>query len=112
MQSLTFGILIVPHSADSLTSAPGAHLHESHPAITKRLKRAAGHLDHVIEMIEAHKGCTEIAQQLHAVEKAIANAKRVLIQDHIDHCLEDSFGADENVRAKSLDDFKTITKYL
>ena len=88
------------------------HLHESHPAITKRLKRAAGHLGHVIEMIEEHKGCTDIAQQLHAVEKAIANAKRALIQDHIDHCLEGSLDEDEDSRARVLEDFKTIAKFL
>ncbi|WP_319529745.1 metal-sensing transcriptional repressor [uncultured Cohaesibacter sp.] len=96
---------------DTASEQP-AHLHESHPAITKRLKRAAGHLGHVIEMIEGHKGCTDIAQQLHAVEKAIANAKRALIQDHIDHCLEGSLNEDEGTRAKVLEDFKIIAKYL
>ncbi|WP_456307296.1 metal-sensing transcriptional repressor [Paeniroseomonas aquatica] len=39
-------------------------------------------------MIEAGRPCLELAQQLHAVEKAVANAKRALIHDHIDHCLE------------------------
>src|SRR3546814_15304929 len=31
--------------------------------------------------------------QLFAVEKAICQAKRTLIQDHIDHCLEDTVQA-------------------
>ncbi|WP_373235474.1 metal-sensing transcriptional repressor [Cohaesibacter celericrescens] len=88
------------------------HIHASHPAIAKRLKRASGHLSHVIEMIETHAGCTDIAQQLHAVEKAITNAKRVLIQDHIDHCLEGSVEADDATRSATLADFKTIAKYL
>lgn len=63
------------------------HIHASHPGIVKRLKRADGHLRHVIEMIEAGKPCTEIAVQLQAVESAITAAKRTLIHDHIDHCL-------------------------
>jgi DNA-binding FrmR family transcriptional regulator len=63
------------------------HRHASHPGIVKRLKRADGHLRHVIEMIEAGKPCTEIAVQLQAVESAITAAKRALIHDHIDHCL-------------------------
>lgn len=63
------------------------HVHASHPGIVKRLKRADGHLRHVIEMIEGGKPCTDIAMQLQAVESAITAAKRTLIHDHIDHCL-------------------------
>jgi DNA-binding FrmR family transcriptional regulator len=47
-------------------------MHHSHPQIVKRLKRAKGHLGSVIEMIETGRSCLELAQQLHAVEKAIA----------------------------------------
>lgn len=88
------------------------HRHDTHPDIIKRLKRADGHLKSVIAMIEAGKPCLDIAQQLHAVEKAITNAKRTLIQDHLDHCLEDSVGALGREQRKTLDEFKTITKYL
>jgi hypothetical protein NreA len=62
-------------------------LHATHPDIVKRLRRAEGHLRSIVEMIEAGCSCLDLAQQLHAVEKAIANAKRTLIHDHIDHCL-------------------------
>ncbi len=61
-------------------------VHASHPDIIKRLKRAAGHLKSTIQMLEDEKACLDIAQQLHAVEKAITNAKRTLIHDHLDHC--------------------------
>lgn len=88
------------------------HRHETHPDIVKRLKRAEGHLKSVIAMIEAGKPCLDIAQQLHAVEKAITNAKRTLIQDHLDHCLEDSVGALGREQRQTIDEFKTITKYL
>jgi len=88
------------------------HLHESHPEIVKRLRRAEGHLKSVISMIESHRPCIDIAQQLHAVEKAISQAKRTLIQDHIDHCLEDAAGKEGREQRRSMDEFKTITKYL
>jgi DNA-binding FrmR family transcriptional regulator len=88
------------------------HIHESHPEIAKRLKRAEGHLKSVIAMIEGHRPCVDIAQQLHAVEKAISQAKRTLIQDHIDHCLEDAVGKEGRAQRVSMDEFKTITKYL
>ncbi|MEK1926868.1 MAG: metal-sensing transcriptional repressor [Rhizobium giardinii] len=88
------------------------HQHETHPEIVKRLKRAEGHLKSVIAMIEGGRPCLDIAQQLQAVEKAITNAKRTLIQDHLDHCLEDTVGALPRDQRQSIDEFKSITKYL
>lgn len=86
--------------------------HVSHPDIIKRLKRAGGHLKSVVIMLEEGRGCLEIAQQLQAVEKAVGSAKKTLVHDHIDHCLESSVrqgsrGADGTIR-----EFKEITKYL
>ena len=88
------------------------HLHQTHPDIAKRLKRAEGHLRSVVEMIEGGRPCLDIAQQLHAVEKAIGQAKRVLIQDHLDHCLEETVGPLARDQRRSIDEFKEITKYL
>jgi DNA-binding FrmR family transcriptional regulator len=87
-------------------------IHASHPDIIARLKRAHGHLASVIQMIEAERPCVDLAQQLHAVEKAIVNAKRELIQDHIDHCLEDAVGENGRAAKAALTEFKTLTKYL
>ncbi|MBS4045119.1 MAG: metal-sensing transcriptional repressor [Ferrovibrio sp.] len=88
------------------------HLHQSHPDILKRLKRAEGHLRSITTMIEDGRACLDVAQQLHAVEKAVAQAKRTLIQDHIDHCLEEAADAPARQRQTSLQEFKDITKYL
>ncbi|WP_114944625.1 metal-sensing transcriptional repressor [Microvirga calopogonii] len=87
-------------------------IHASHPDIIARLKRAHGHLASVIQMIEVGRPCVDLAQQLHAVEKAISNAKRELIQDHIDHCLEDVAGQNGRGTKAALAEFKTLTKYL
>ena len=81
-------------------------VHATHPALIVRLKRADGHLRAVIGMIEAGKPCLEIAQQMQAVEKAVTNAKRALIHDHMDHCL-DAEGS-ETDRAE----LRTIARYL
>lgn len=85
--------------------------HASHPAIIKRLKRANGHLASVIGMIQEGRPCVELAQQLFAVESAITNAKRELIQDHMEHCLAD--GVSESGSAHdALSEFKLLAKYL
>lgn len=81
-------------------------VHASHSALVARLKRADGHLRAVIEMIEAGKPCLEIAQQMQAVEKAITNAKRALIHDHMDHCL-DAEGSETDHA-----ELRTIARYL
>lgn len=88
------------------------HLHTTHPATIKRLNRAAGQLRGIVEMIEGGRSCLDIAQQLHAVEKAIGQAKRTLIQDHLDHCLEATVGALPKDRRAPVDEFKEIAKYL
>ena len=86
--------------------------HASHPAIIKRLRRACGHLSSTIEMIEQGRTCLDVAQQLQAVEKAIQQAKKTLIQDHLDHCLEDIVGPLPAEQRSSMDEFREITRYL
>ena len=86
--------------------------HTSHPEITKRLKRAQGHLKSIIDMLEDGRGCLEIAQQLQAVEKAITNAKKALVHDHIDHCLEHAVKKGVRNATETVGEFKEITKYL
>jgi uncharacterized protein len=47
-----------------------------HTEIVKRLKRADGHRQKTIKMIEKGRPCLEIAQQLQAVEGAIAKCQK------------------------------------
>jgi len=85
--------------------------HASHPAIAKRLKRAHGHLARVITMIEEGQPCVDLAHQLHAVESAIASAKRELIHDHMEHCLGD--GGEHGMTPKeAMLEFKALAKFL
>lgn len=86
--------------------------HASHPDIIKRLKRAEGHLKSTITMLEEGRGCLDIAQQLQAVESAISNAKKTLVHDHIDHCLEHTVREGAQSADNTIREFKAITKYL
>jgi uncharacterized protein len=86
--------------------------HQSHPDIIKRLRRAQGHLASTIAMIEEGRPCVDLAQQLHAVESAIANAKRELIQDHMEHCIGDGVEAGGTNAKTALREFKALAKYL
>ena len=88
------------------------HLHATHPEIAKRLRRAEGHLRSVIEMMDQGRSCLDLAQQLHAVEKAIGQAKKTLIQDHLDHCLDETVDQPAKERRRSIQEFKDSAKYL
>jgi DNA-binding FrmR family transcriptional regulator len=87
-------------------------VHTTHPEVVNRLRRAEGHLRKIIGMIAEGRSCLELAQQLHAVEKAIDGAKKTLIHDHIDNCLEEAAGAIPAKARGPLDEFKELTKYL
>lgn len=82
--------------------------HATHPMIAARLKRAEGHLRHVVSMIESGRPCLEIATQLRAVERAVTAAKRTLIHDHIDHCL----APEEAGAAKATEELRALAKLL
>jgi len=63
-------------------------------------------------MIEDEAPCLEVAQQLHAVVKALENAKGVYVQDHIEHCIDGGMGADKPQLTALLNDLKEVSKYL
>ncbi|MET0384001.1 MAG: metal-sensing transcriptional repressor [Burkholderiaceae bacterium] len=84
--------------------------HPSHPDIVKRLKRAEGHLRSIVAMLEEGRDCLEIAQQMQAVESAVGSAKKTLVHDHIDRCLEHAVDGASPRRA--IREFKAIAKYL
>lgn len=88
------------------------HVHQTHPEIVKRLKRAEGHIRRVIAMFGEGRNCLELAQQLHAVEKAIAEAKRQLIHDHVDHCLDAAANGNGRETRAVVGEFKAISRYL
>jgi uncharacterized protein len=86
--------------------------HTQHPAIVRRLKRADGHLQAIINMIEGGRPCLQIAQQLQAVESAIENAKKALIHDHISDCIERPLKATGSAGRAPLRQLRLIAKYL
>lgn len=85
------------------------HTHALHPDIVKRLKRAEGHLRHVITMIEEGKGCLDTSRQLLAVERSIVAAKRAMIHAHMDHCLG---MANDEAEPHNLEEIRALAKLL
>ncbi len=64
-----------------------AHTHTSTKAVLDRLARAIGHLSGVRAMVEEGRDCAEVLIQLAAVRSSLAGVCRVILQDHMEHCI-------------------------
>ena len=69
------------------------HVHENQKAVVNRLARAIGHLEKVKRMVEEGYDCSEVLVQLAAVRSAIDNTGKVILQDHMRHCMVDAVAA-------------------
>ena len=66
------------------------HSHTQTKAVLNRLSRAIGHLESVKRMVEDGRDCTEVLVQLAAVRSALNNISKIILRDHVDHCLMDA----------------------
>lgn len=66
------------------------HTHANTKAVLNRLSRAIGHLESIKRMVEEGRDCSEVLVQLSAVKSAINNTGKVILKDHIEHCLVDA----------------------
>ncbi|HIX78311.1 MAG TPA: metal-sensing transcriptional repressor [Candidatus Fusicatenibacter merdavium] len=66
------------------------HQHTSTKAVLNRLSRAIGHLESIKRMVEDGRDCTEVLVQLSAVKAAINNTGKIILEDHIEHCIVDA----------------------
>jgi len=88
----------------------GGHVHENHKAVINRLARAIGHLEKVKRMVEEGHDCTEVLVQLAAVRSAIDNTGKVILQDHMRHCMVDAVAAGDTDAIDEL--CLAIDKYM
>ena len=66
------------------------HVHENQKAVINRLSRAIGHLEKVKRMVEEGRDCSEVLIQIAAVRSAVNNVGKIILQDHISHCVADA----------------------
>ena len=66
------------------------HSHTQTKAVINRLSRAIGHLESVKRMVETGRDCTEVLIQLAAVRSALNSTAKVILKDHLEHCVADA----------------------
>ena len=86
------------------------HVHENTQAVLNRLSRAIGHLEKVKRMVEEGHDCSEVLIQLAAVRSALDNTGKVILKDHMRHCMVDAVAAGDQ---DAIDDLcQAIDKFM
>ena len=78
------------------------HTHANTKAVLNRLSRAIGHLESIRRMVEEGRDCSEVLIQLSAVKSAINNTGKVILKEHIEHCLVDAVECGDMESVKEL----------
>ncbi len=79
------------------------HVHTHTKAVINRLSRAIGHLESVKRMVENGRDCTEVLIQLAAVRSALSSTAKVILKDHLEHCVA-NIDPDDPDQFKALND--------
>ncbi len=98
------------HEGDHDHAHCHTHTHENTRAVLNRLSRAIGHLQSVKRMVEEGRDCSEVLVQIAAVRSAIDNTGKIILQDHLKHCIID---AAQEGDTQAIDDLcQAIDKYM
>lgn len=86
------------------------HTHKETKAVLNRMSKIIGHMEAVKTMVENGRDCSEILIQLAAVKSAIGGVSRVILKDHIDHCIVEAVRENDTASIEELK--KAIDKFL
>lgn len=84
-----------------------SHTHTQTKAVINRLSRAIGHLESVKRMVESGRDCTDVLVQLAAVRSALNSTAKVILKDHLEHCISDAQNDPDQLQAlnEAIDKF-------
>lgn len=79
------------------------HSHKYAETVANRLARAIGHLEAVRKMVKDGRDCSEVLIQLAAVRSALASVSRIILKDHLEHCIVDAIEARDRTAMRELE---------
>ena len=92
-----------PRQGDGHThSHAHSHTHTQTKNVLNRLNRAIGHLESVRRMVEDGRDCAEVLVQLAAVRAALGNTGKLIIKDHIEHCVVEAVEYNDQAAIQAL----------
>ncbi len=84
--------------------------HPNKKNVVNRLSRMIGHLKGIKTMVEDDVDCSEILIQLSAVRSALNNTGKIILTDHINHCLIHAYEENDTEMIARLND--AVGKFL
>ncbi len=86
------------------------HSHAHTKAVLIRLSRAIGLMESIRRMVENGRDCSEVLIQLSAVNSAMNNTGKIILQDPIEHCIVDAVENCDKEAIKELE--KAIDRFM
>lgn len=100
------------HEHEHGQSTEHRHIHSmaEKKAVLNRLSKAIGHLEAVKRMVERDEDCSEVLIQLAAVRSAINNTGKVVLKNHINHCIVEAVEENDQEAIRMLNE--AIEKFV
>ena len=86
------------------------HTHTQTKAVLNRMSKLIGHLESTKKMIENGRDCSEVLIQIAAVDAALRAVGRIILKDHIEHCIVDAIKEGDQQAIDELN--KAIDQFL
>ena len=86
------------------------HSHTQTKAVLNRMSRLIGHMESIKKMVESDRDCSEVLVQLSAVKSAINNVSKIILKDHMEHCVVDAVRDNDKEAIEQLN--KAINQFL
>ena len=91
------------HDPAEAGSHSHGHTHANTKVVKNRLARVVGHLHAVERMVDEGRDCAEVLIQLAAVRSALNNICKIILKDHMDHCIVDAVASGDRAALEELD---------
>lgn len=78
------------------------HSHAHTKAVLNRMSKLIGHLESIRNMIESGRDCSDVLIQISAVSGALNNVGKLILKDHIEHCIVDAVKDNDEDAIKRL----------
>jgi DNA-binding FrmR family transcriptional regulator len=74
-----------------------------------RLARIEGQVRGLVRMIDGDRYCIDVITQIQAVRAALARVERLVLQDHVGHCVADAVASGNKAeRDRKIEELVTV----
>lgn len=74
---------------------------QSKSKIIRRLKLLEGQVRGLQKMVDADTYCIDVITQTSAVKQGLSNVEDILMENHLDHCVQHQMSSGQSAKAKA-----------